>query len=217
MGQKVNPIGYRIGFNRTWDSRWFAKGVQYAGYLIEDFKIRKYLNEQLKAVGVSKVIIERSNKKLGVSIHVARPGMVIGKKGSDLEKIKKGLSKFASGEIFINIVEVKKPDVDATLIAAGIARQLEKRVAFRKAMKRAMQSCLKAGAQGIKVRCSGRLGGAEIARSEWYKEGRVPLHTLRSDIDFGRARANTTYGVIGVTVYVYKGEKINIRSDDAKS
>ena len=217
MGQKVNPIGYRIGFNKTWDSRWFAQGVRYAGYLIEDFKIRKYLNDQLKAVGISKVIIERSNKKLSISIHVARPGMVIGKKGSDLEKIKKDLSKLATGEMFINIVEVKKPDVDANIIAAGIARQLEKRVAFRKAMKRAMQSCLKSGAQGIKVRCSGRLGGAEIARAEWYKEGRVPLHTLRSDIDFGRARANTTYGVIGVTVYVYKGEKINVRSDNVKS
>lgn len=217
MGQKVNPIGYRIGFNKSWDSRWFAKKGSYADYLIEDFKIRKYLNDALKFAGLSKIFIERSNKKLNVSIYASRPGLVIGKKGSDIEKIKRDISRFAEGEVFINIVEVKKPEQDAVLIAAGIARQLEKRVSFRKAMKRAMQSCMKLGAQGIKVSCSGRLGGAEIARTEWYKEGRVPLHTLRSDIDFGRARANTTYGVIGVTVYVYKGEKVNVGVSDVKS
>lgn len=217
MGQKVNPIGYRIGFNKSWDSKWFAKRNSYADYLIEDFKIRQYLNEYLSFAGISKIIIERSNKKLNISIYASRPGVVIGKKGSDIEKIRNGIGKFAEGEIFINIVEVKKPELDAVLIASGIARQLEKRVSFRKAMKRAMQSCLKLGAEGIKVRCSGRLGGAEIARTEWYKEGRVPLHTLRSDIDFGRARANTTYGVIGVTVYVYKGEKINAGVSDVKS
>jgi small subunit ribosomal protein S3 len=217
MGQKVNPIGYRIGFNKNWDSRWFANGSSYASYLIEDFKIRKYLNDSLGFAGVAKIIIERSNKKLSISIHASRPGLVIGKKGSDIEKIKNEISKLAEGEVFINIVEVKKPELDAVLIASGIARQLEKRVSFRKAMKRAMQSCLKLGAQGIKVRCSGRLGGAEIARTEWYKEGRVPLHTLRADIDFGRARASTTYGVIGVTVYVYKGEKINAGVSDVKS
>ena len=217
MGQKVNPISYRIGFNKNWDSRWFAKTGTYADDLIEDFKIRRYLNDYLKFAGVSKIIIERSNKKLSISIYASRPGLVIGKKGSDLEKIRHEIAKFSEGEIFINIVEVKKPEKDAVLIAAGIARQLEKRVSFRKAMKRAMQSCLKLGAQGIKVRCSGRLGGAEIARTEWYKEGRVPLHTLRADIDFGRARANTTYGVIGVTVYVYKGEKINAGVSDVKS
>lgn len=217
MGQKVNPIGYRIGFNKNWDSRWFAKTNTYAAYVIEDFKIRKYLNEYLSFAGVNKIIIERSSKKVNISIHASRPGLVIGKKGSDIEKTRNAVNKIAEGEIFINIVEVKKPEVEAVLIAAGIARQLEKRVSFRKAMKRAMQSCLKMGAQGIKVRCSGRLGGAEIARTEWYKEGRVPLHTLRSDIDFGRARANTTYGVIGVTVYVYKGEKINASVSDVKS
>ena len=217
MGQKVNPIGYRLGFNKNWDSRWFAKKDSYANYLIEDFKIRKYLNDYLKFAGISKILIERSNKKLNISIFASRPGLVIGKKGSDIEKIKKEIGKFAEGDIFINIVEVKKPEIDAVLIASGIARQLEKRVSFRKAMKRAMQSCLKLGAEGIKVSCAGRLGGAEIARTEWYKEGRVPLHTLRSDIDFGRARANTTYGVIGVTVYVYKGEKINAGVSDVKS
>lgn len=217
MGQKVNPIGYRIGFNKNWASRWFAKKDSYSNYLIEDFKIRKYLNEYLKFAGISKILIERSNKKINVSIYASRPGLVIGKKGSDIEKIKKEMAKFTEGELFINIVEVKKPETDAVLIASGIARQLEKRVSFRKAMKRAMQSCLKLGALGIKVSCSGRLGGAEIARTEWYKEGRIPLHTLRSDIDFGRARANTTYGVIGVTVYVYKGEKINAGVSDVKS
>ena len=209
MGQKVNPIGYRLGYNKNWDSRWFAKGQEYAKYLLEDFQIRKYVKDNLKAAAVSKVTIERSAKKLTVFIHSARPGIIIGKKGSDIEQVKKKVASIVSvGEVFINIVEVKKPELDAQLIADGIAQQLSKRISFRKAMKRSMQSAMKFGALGIKVKCSGRLGGAEIARAEWYKEGRVPLHTKRSDIDYAIARADTTYGVIGVTVHVYKGEKV---------
>jgi len=209
MGQKVNPIGYRLGFNKNWDSRWFAKGQDYAKYLLEDFKIRKYIKDQLKAAGVSKTLIERSAKKLTIFIHAARPGVVIGKKGSDIEEVKNQVSRLASvSEVFINIVEIKKPELDAQLIADNIAQQLKKRISFRKAMKRSMQSAMKLGALGIKVKCSGRLGGAEIARAEWYKEGRVPLHTKRSDIDYAISRADTTYGVIGVTVHVYKGDKL---------
>lgn len=210
MGQKVNPIGYRLGFNKTWDSRWFADKKNYAKYLLEDLKIRSYVKAEFFTAGISKILIERSNKKINVSLNTARPGIIIGKKGADIEKVKKRVSEITgNGEVFINIVEVKKPEVDAVLVAESIAQQLEKRVSFRRAMKRAMQSCLKFGALGIKVRCSGRLGGAEIARAEWYKEGRIPLHTLRADIDYGMARANTTYGVIGVTVHIYKGEKVN--------
>jgi len=210
MGQKVNPIGYRLGYNKISDSRWFAaRSGDYAKYLLQDHKIRQYVKDALKASGVSKVLIERSTKKLIVFIHAARPGVIIGKKGSDIELVKKKVSQIVgSGEVFINIVEVKKPELDAQLIADTIAQQLKKRISFRKAMKRAIQSAMKLGALGIKVRCSGRLGGAEIARSEGYKEGRVPLHTVRADIDYALSRADTTYGVIGVTVYVYKGEKI---------
>ena len=209
MAQKVNPIGYRLGYNKNWDSRWFAKGKDYAKYLLEDFRIRKYISDRLKTAGVSKVLIERSAKKVTIFIHSARPGIIIGKKGSDIEVIKSKVSQMVSvGEVFINIVEIKKPELDAQLIADNIAQQLRKRISFRKAMKRSMQSAMKLGALGIKVRCSGRLGGAEIARSEWYKEGRVPLHTKRSDIDYAISRADTTYGVIGITVHVYKGEKI---------
>ncbi len=210
MGQKVNPIGYRIGFNKTWDSRWFAGKHLYPRYLLEDFKIRKYIKEKFSSAGISKVLIERSSKRVNVSLYTSRPGIIIGRKGSDIEKVKKEVSKIVSNEeVFINVIEVKKPETNAQLIADSIAQQLEKRVSFRRAMKRSMQSCMKFGALGIKVSCSGRLGGAEIARTEWYKEGRIPLHTLRSDIDYGIARANTTYGVIGVTVHVYKGEKID--------
>lgn len=209
MGQKVNPIGYRLGYNKNWDSRWFAKGRDYAKYLLEDFRIRKFISDRLKTAGVSKVLIERSAKKLTIFIHAARPGIIIGKKGSDIESVKSKVSQMVSvAEVFINIVEVKKPELDAQLIADNIAQQLRKRISFRKAMKRSMQSAMKLGALGIKVRCSGRLGGAEIARSEWYKEGRVPLHTKRSDIDYAISRADTTYGVIGITVHVYKGEKV---------
>lgn len=210
MGQKVNPISYRIGYNRKSDSSWVStRAGEYAKYLFEDYKIRRYVKDALKAAGISKIVIERSAKKLTVFIHAARPGVIIGKKGSDIELVKKKVSEIApASEVFINIVEVKKPELDAQLIAESIAQQLKKRIAFRKAMKRAIQSAMKLGALGIKVRCSGRLGGAEIARSEGYKEGRVPLHTKRADIDYALARADTTYGVIGVTVYVYKGEKI---------
>ena len=209
MAQKVNPIGYRLGYNKNWDSRWFAKGRDYAKYLLEDFRIRKYISDRMKTAGVSKVLIERSAKKVTIFIHSARPGIIIGKKGADIESIKRKISQMVTvGEVFINIVEIKKPELDAQLIADNIAQQLRKRISFRKAMKRSMQSAMKLGALGIKVRCSGRLGGAEIARSEWYKEGRVPLHTKRSDIDYAISRADTTYGVIGITVHVYKGEKI---------
>jgi len=205
MGQKVNAIGFRVGVNKTWDSRWFA-GSDYANKLHEDFKIQGYLKKALNSAGVSKVVIERPSKKANITIHAARPGVVIGKKGSDIDKIKKDLAKFTKDEVHINIVPVAKPELDASLIAESIAQQLEKRVAFRRAMKRSVQSCLRLGAQGIRINVSGRLGGAEIARMEWYREGRVPLHTLRSDIDYGVARSETAYGTIGVKVWVYKGE-----------
>ncbi|NBO17655.1 MAG: 30S ribosomal protein S3 [Proteobacteria bacterium] len=207
MGQKVNAIGLRVGINKTWDSRWYA-GDDYADKLHEDFKIQKYLKATLNAAGVSKIVIERPTKKAHITIHTARPGVVIGKKGADIDKIKKDLAKFTKDEIHLNIVPVAKPELDATLVAESIAQQLEKRVAFRRAMKRAVQSCLRLGALGIRVNVSGRLGGAEIARMEWYREGRVPLHTLRADIDYGTAEAKTTYGVIGVKVWVFKGEII---------
>ncbi|NBX03333.1 MAG: 30S ribosomal protein S3 [Alphaproteobacteria bacterium] len=205
MGQKVNAISLRVGINKTWDSRWFA-GSDYADKLHEDFKITKYLKKKLDAAGVSKVVIERPTKKAHITIHTARPGVVIGKKGADIDNIKKDLAKFTKDEVQLNIVPVAKPELDATLIAESIAQQLEKRVAFRRAMKRSVQSCLRLGAQGIRINVSGRLGGAEIARMEWYREGRVPLHTLRADIDYGIARAETAYGTIGVKVWVFKGE-----------
>lgn len=205
MGQKVNPIGLRLGINKTWDSRWYADG-DYADKLHEDIRIRSYLRKHLGTAGISKIVIERPSKKAHISIHSARPGVVIGKKGADIEKIKKDLEKFTSDEVQLNIVEVRKPELDAYLIAEGICQQLERRVAFRRAMKRAVQSAMRLGAEGIRINCSGRLGGAEIARLEWYREGRVPLHTLRADVDYGLARAHTTYGVIGVKVWVFKGE-----------
>jgi small subunit ribosomal protein S3 len=206
MGQKARPIGLRVGINRTWDSRWFAEGADYATRLHEDFKIRKHINKTLRFSGISKVIIERPANKARVTIHTSRPGILIGKKGSDIDKIKKDLSKIVKGEISLNIVEVRKPEADAVLVAQTIAQQLEKRVSFRRAMKRAMQSAMRLGAKGIRVNVSGRLGGAEIARMEWYREGRVPLHTLRADIDYGTAEAETTYGVIGIKVWIYKGD-----------
>ena len=205
MGQKVNAIGLRLNVNRTWDSRWYSKDA-YADKLHEDIKIRKYVTEKLAAAGVSKVIIERPAKKARVTIFTSKPGIIIGKKGADIEKLKSDLAKFTKDEILLNIVEIRKPEIDATLVAQGIAQQLERRVAFRRAMKRAMQSCTRLGAQGIRVNVSGRLGGAEIARMEWYREGRVPLHTLRADIDYGTAEAKTAYGIIGVKVWIYKGE-----------
>jgi len=208
MGQKVNPIGLRLGINKTWESRWYADG-DYAKYLHEDFKIREFVKKELASAGVSSVIIERPSKKAIVTIHTARPGVVIGKKGSDIDRIRKKLSALTDNEVQLNIVEVRKPELDSTLIAEGIAQQLERRVSFRRAMKRAVQSALRLGAEGIRINCSGRLGGAEIARMEWYREGRVPLHTLRADVDYGIARALTTYGIIGVKVWVFKGEILN--------
>ena len=206
MGQKVNPIGLRLGINRTWDSRWYANTGEYGDLLHEDIKIREYLKGELKQAAVSKVVIERPHKKCRVTIHSARPGVVIGKKGADIEKLRKKVAKMTDSEVHINIVEVRKPETDATLVAQSIAQQLERRVAFRRAMKRAVQSAMRLGAQGIRINCSGRLGGAEIARMEWYREGRVPLHTLRADIDYGIATAFTTFGTCGVKVWVFKGE-----------
>ncbi|HWL81245.1 MAG TPA: 30S ribosomal protein S3 [Roseomonas sp.] len=205
MGHKVNPIGLRLGINRTWDSRWFA-GEDYARLLHDDIKLRKTLKDRLKGAGVSKVIIERPAKKPRVTIHAARPGVVIGKKGADIEVLRKDLAKLAGAEVALNIVEIRKPEIEAQLVAESIAQQLERRVAFRRAMKRAVQSAMRLGAGGIRINCGGRLGGAEIARMEWYREGRVPLHTLRADIDYGTATAKTTYGTCGVKVWIFKGE-----------
>ena len=204
MGQKVNPVGLRLGINRTWDSRWYA-GKDYTTKLHNDLKLRAFVFENLKQAGVSRVIIERMAKNTRVTIHTARPGVIIGKKGADIEKLRKQLSNLAGGEVSLNIVEVRKPEIEAQLVADGIAQQLERRVSFRRALKRAVQSALRFGAEGIRVNVSGRLGGAEIARMEWYREGRVPLHTLRADIDYATSEAETTYGIIGVKVWIYKG------------
>lgn len=206
MGQKVNPVGLRLGINRTWDSRWFANKGEYGQLLHEDIKIRNALLKQLKQAAVSKVVIERPHKKCRVTIHSARPGVVIGKKGADIDKLRKKVADMTKSEVFINIVEIRKPEIDARLVAESIAQQLERRVAFRRAMKRAVQSAMRLGAEGIRINCSGRLGGAEIARLEWYREGRVPLHTLRADVDYGTATAFTTYGTCGVKVWIFKGE-----------
>ena len=206
MGQKVNPIGLRLGINRSWESIWYAKKDQYGKLLIEDHKIREYIKKNIVNSGVSQVIIERTSKKCIVSIYTSRPGFVIGKKGSDIEKIKKNLSKISSSEISLNIKEIKKPELNAYLVAENIAQQLVKRIAYRKAMKRAMQSTLRLGAKGIRVCLSGRLAGNEIARSEWLREGSVPLHTFRAEVDYAEAEALTTYGIIGVKVWIYKGE-----------
>ncbi len=206
MGQKVNPIGLRLGVNRTWDSRWFANKGEYGRLLHEDMQIRQTLLEDLKQAAVSKIVIERPHKKCRVTVHSARPGIVIGKKGADIEKLRRKVSKLTESEVHINIVEVRKPEIDANLVATSIAQQLERRVAFRRAMKRAVQSAMRLGAEGIRISCGGRLGGAEIARTEWYREGRVPLHTLRADIDYGQATANTAYGSCGVKVWVFRGE-----------
>ncbi|QXM24030.1 30S ribosomal protein S3 [Elioraea tepida] len=205
MGQKVNPVGMRLGINRTWDSRWFAD-KSYAALLHEDLKLRKVLREKLAQAGVARVVIERPAKKARVTIYAARPGVIIGKKGQDIEKLRADLAKLTGSEVHLNIVEIRKPEIEAVLVAENIAQQLERRVSFRRAMKRAVQSAMRLGAQGIRINCSGRLGGAEIARVEWYREGRVPLHTLRADIDFGQATAKTTYGTCGVKVWVFKGE-----------
>ena len=206
MGQKVNPIGLRLGINRTWDSRWYAQTGEYADLLHEDLKIREFLERRLSQAGLSRIVIERPAKRARVTIHSARPGVVIGKKGADIEKLRRHLSKMTNGDVHLNIVEIRKPEIDAKLVAENISQQLERRVAFRRAMKRAVQSAMRLGALGIRINCGGRLGGAEIARTEWYREGQVPLHTLRADIDYGQATAKTAYGTCGVKVWVYKGE-----------
>ncbi|MFZ0693034.1 MAG: 30S ribosomal protein S3 [Alphaproteobacteria bacterium] len=205
MGQKVNPIGLRLGINRTWDSRWYADD-EYANLLHEDLKLRDFLFKRLSQAGISRVVIERPAKRARVTIHTARPGVVIGKKGTDIEALRQELIKMIGNEVALNIVEVRKPEIEAKLVAENISQQLERRVAFRRAMKRAVQSAMRLGALGIRINCSGRLGGAEIARMEWYREGRVPLHTLRADVDYGTATANTTYGTCGVKVWIFKGE-----------
>ena len=206
MGQKVNPIGLRLGINRTWDSRWFARKGEYAKLLHEDIKIRNHLMKHLKQAAVAKIVIERPHKKCRITIHSGRPGVVIGKKGADIDKLRKDISKMTDSEVIINIVEIRKPEIDAHLVAESISQQLERRVAFRRAMKRAVQSAIRLGAGGIRINCSGRLGGNEIARMEWYREGRVPLHTLRADVDYGTSTAFTTYGTCGVKVWIFKGE-----------
>jgi len=206
MGQKVNPIGLRLGINRGWDSIWFSKKSDYGKFLIEDYKIREYVKKNVVNSGISQVIIERTSKKCIISIYTSRPGFVIGKKGSDIDKIRRNLSKISSTEVSLNIKEVKKPELNAYLVAENIAQQLVKRIAFRKAMKRAIQSALRLGAKGIRVCVSGRLGGNEIARTEWQREGSVPLHTFRANVDYAEAEALTTYGIIGVKVWIYKGE-----------
>jgi len=206
MGQKTSPVGLRLQINRTWDSRWFAEGQDYGRLLLEDLNIRKAIIKKLPQAAISKVVIERPAKTCRISIYAARPGVIIGKKGADIEKLKKELSKMTSSEVSLNIVEIRKPEIDARLVAQGIADQLERRIAFRRAMKRAVQSAMRLGADGVRVACGGRLGGAEIARNESYREGRVPLHTLRANIDFAEATAHTSYGVCGVKVWVFKGE-----------
>lgn len=205
MGQKVKPIGLRLGINRTWDSRWYAD-KDFSNLLHEDLKIRKFISKELKAAGIAKTVIERPKNKCRVTIFTARPGVIIGKKGADIETLRKKISSFTSSEVHINIVEIRKPEMDAALVAENIISQLERRVPFRRAMKRAVQTALRMGVGGIRINCSGRLGGAEIARMEWYREGRVPLHTLRADIDYAESTAFTTYGAIGVKVWIYKGE-----------
>ena len=221
MGQKVNPVGFRLGINKGWDSVWFSKKREFGKLLIEDYKIREYVKKNVVNSGVSQVLIERTSKKCIVSIYTSRPGFVIGKKGSDIDKIKKSLSKISDTEVSLNIKEVKKPELNSYLVAENIAQQLVKRIAFRKTMKRAMQSALRLGAKGIRVCLSGRLAGNEIARTEWLREGSVPLHTFRADVDYAESEALTTYGLIGVKVWIYKGEvfskKSNINNKDTRN
>lgn len=205
MGQKINPIGLRLGINRTWDSRWYAER-NYGELLHEDIRIRKFLQTKLAQAGVSKVVIERPAKKARVTIHTARPGVVIGRKGQEIENLRREIDAMTTADVHLNIVEIRKPEVDAQLVAENVAQQMERRVSIRRAMKRAVQSAMRMGAEGIRINCAGRLGGAEIARLQWYREGRVPLHTLRANIDYGEARALTTYGICGVKIWIYKGE-----------
>ena len=206
MGQKINPIGIRLGINRTWDSRWYANTRDYGELLHEDIAIREFIFKECKQASISRVIIERPHKKCRVTIHAGRPGVIIGKKGADIEKLRQKLAKFTDSELHLNIVEVRKPEIDAQLVAENIAQQLERRVSFRRAMKRSVQNAMRMGALGIRVNVGGRLGGAEIARTEWYREGRVPLHTLRADIDYAHVEAKTAYGIIGIKTWIFKGE-----------
>jgi small subunit ribosomal protein S3 len=205
MGQKINPIGFRLGINRTWDSRWYADSG-YSTLLLEDLRIREYLNKRLAQADVSRIVIERPAKKARITIHTARPGVVIGKKGADIEKLRKDITKITGSDVHLNIIEIRKPEIEAQLVAKNIAQQLERRVSIRRAMKRAVQSAMRLGALGIRVNCAGRLGGAEIARTVWYREGRVPLHTLRAHVDYGVGTAKTTYGICGVKVWIFKGD-----------
>ncbi len=206
MGQKINPIGMRLQINRTWDSRWFAESKDFGNLLHEDIKMREFINKECKQAGISRVIIERPHKKCRVTVHTARPGVIIGKKGADIETLRQKLAAITDSELHLNIVEVRKPEMDAQLVAEGISQQLERRISFRRAMKRSVQNTMRMGALGIRVNVAGRLGGAEIARTEWYREGRVPLHTLRADIDYANVEAVTAYGIIGIKVWIFKGE-----------
>ena len=205
MGQKVNPIGLRLGIVKTWESKWYA-GKNYAEYILEDYKIRKFVKEKLFHAGISRIEIERSSKRVRLRVYTSRPGIVIGKKGTEIALLKTELEKMVSHEVLIDIQEVRKPEIDAQLVAENVALQIERRVAFRRAMKRGVSSAMRFGAKGVKIICAGRLGGAEMARTEWYKEGRVPLHTLRADIDYGFTKAQTTYGVVGIKVFIFNGE-----------
>jgi len=206
MGQKINPIGLRLQVNRTWDSRWFANSNEYGDLLLEDVKMRDFIKKECVQSGISRVIIERPHKKCRVTIHAARPGVIIGKKGADIEVLRRKLANLTDSELHLNIVEVRKPELDAQLVAESVAQQLERRVSFRRAMKRAVQNAMRMGALGIRINVAGRLGGAEIARTEWYREGRVPLHTLRADIDYATSEGLTAYGIIGIKVWIFKGE-----------
>jgi small subunit ribosomal protein S3 len=213
LGQKVNPIGLRLGIVKTWESRWYAD-KNYSDYIYEDYNIRKFVKKKLHHASISRIEIERSAKRVRLRIYTARPGIVIGKKGAEIEILKQDLKKIISQEVLIDIQEIRKPEIDAQLVAENVANQLVRRVAFRRAMKRCVSSSLRFGAQGVKIICSGRLGGAEMARTEWYREGRVPLHTLRADIDYGFAEANTTYGIIGIKVFIFKGEILKKKQDE---
>ena len=206
MGHKVNPVGLRLQINRTWDSRWYANTKEYGDLLHEDLKIRAFIKDECKQAGVSRVVIERPHRKCRVTIYTARPGVIIGKKGADIESLRKKVAALTDSELHLNIVEIRRPEIDAQLVAENICQQLERRVSFRRAMKRAVQNAMRMGAQGIRINCGGRLGGAEIARVEWYREGRVPLHTLRADIDYAHSEALTAYGIIGVKCWIFKGE-----------
>ncbi len=217
MGQKVHPIGFRLGVIRDWDSRWFASRRDYSNNLHEDLRIRNYLKRRLYHAGISRVEIERATKKIKIDIYAARPGIVIGRKGSEVEKIKRELASLTDKQVILNILEVPIPETDAQLVAENVAMQLERRVAFRRAMKRAVNTALKFGAQGVKISCAGRLGGAEMARREWYRQGRVPLHTLRADIDYGTTESHTKYGVIGVKVWIFKGEVVSSDKEEKKT